>query len=315
MRKIIFILVPLFLINFSCATIINSRTQRIDIITNKEAEVGINGEVLANAENRTKIVALRDVRPVEISVFNDTMSKHLVIDSRTSIAYWLNLYPSLGLGMLIDKDTPKRFAYPKKVYVDMTNSTNSYYIYNPGIRKGTLYFNSSFPWVNSFLLKPLEENSTKSHTGFMGIMVSLDYYYKTNRYVNLSFSGVTDFIFLFPAPVDFDGEVDFMSSLYASFSSNYRIKRFTAGYGVSFSKNIWDHRYYQWQDSPPPVRDPVTKIDYSLGFIFPLYCEIGEYFKIGLLYRPSFMTISPVTKFKYEHLISMDFAWKIPLIR
>lgn len=315
MRKLIFILVPVFLINCSCATLFNSRTQRIDIITNKKAQVGINGEILVNTDNRTKIIALRDVRPVEISVFNDTMSKHLVIDSRTSIAFWLNLYPSLGLGMLIDKDSPKRYAYPKRVYVDMTNSLNSYYRYNPYIRKGTLYFNSSFPWVNSFLLKPLEENSTKSHTGFMGIMAGLDYYYKTNRYVNMSFSGVMDFIFLFPAPIDFVGEVDFMSSLYASLSSNYRIKRFSVGYGVSFSKNIWDHRYYQRQDPPLPVRDPVTKTDYSIGLIFPLYCEIGEYFKIGLLYRPSFLTIRPVTKFKYEHLINMDFAWRIPIIK
>ena len=122
MRKLLLIIIPLMPLINSCATILNSPAQRIDIITNKHADVAINGAVLANVNKRTKIIALRDIRPVEFSVFNDTLSKQLVLGSRNSTAYWLNLYPSLGLGMLIDKDSPKRYAYPKRVYVDMTNN-------------------------------------------------------------------------------------------------------------------------------------------------------------------------------------------------
>lgn len=299
----------------SCATILNSPAQRIDIITNKHADVAINGAVLANVNKRTKIIALRDIRPVEFSVFNDTLSKQLVLGSRNSTAYWLNLYPSLGLGMLIDKDSPKRYAYPKRVYVDMTNNMETFTTYNPVVRKGSLMLHVSFPWINSFLLKPTHEKSTKYSTGFMGLMTGLDYFYRANRFINTSFGGVIDFFVPFPGAVDFSGEVDFTSSVFLSLSDNYRFKRLTSGYGLSISKNIWAHKYFTWGDPPPPARDPVTRTDYSLGLVFPFYIQTGEYFNIGVIYRPSFLTVSPSAKFKYEHLVSVDFAWKIPLTK
>lgn len=76
-----------------------------------------------------------------------------------------------------------------------------------------------------------------------------------------------------------------------------------------------DQNYSDWGDAHSPERDSDSKSDYSVGFIFPLYIQAGEYFNIGLLYGPSFLTIKPTTEFKYEHLISIDFAWKIPIIK
>ena len=309
------ILLFLSLICSSCATVINSRTKRLDIITNTPAQVQINNDILTNVKNRTKIQTLRDIRPLSFSVFTDSISKELVIDSRSSFAYWLNIYANCGLGMLIDNNTAKRYTYPRRIYVDMTNDKSTYTLYNPVIKKGELKLHLSLPWINNFLLKPVNENSSKSNTGFWGIKTGLDYYYRTNQFLNLSISGVTDLFIPVPAAVDFSGEYDVMSSLYLCFSNNYKIKRFSAGYGFSFSKNTWDHRYSGWLDPPPPLREPVTKTDYSIGLIFPLYIQAGEYFNLGLLYRPSFLKISPTTEFKYEHLISIDFAWKIPLIK
>ena len=314
MKKCIILIIPLIILG-SCATIINRKTQRIDIITNTPASVKINDEILLNVKNRTKFIALRDVRPIKLYVFNENFSKELILDSRNSFPYWFNIYANAGLGMLIDKDSPKRYVFPKRVYVDMTNSVNSFTLYNPTIRKGSLQLHYSLPWINNFLLKPVDENSPKFNTGFWGAKLGLDYYNKTNQYFDLSISGVMDFFIPFPAAVDLSGEYDTMSSLYLNLSYNYRIKKYSVGYGISFSKNTWYHNYSDWGDPPPPVREPVSKSVYSVGFIFPLYIQAGEYFNIGLLYRPSFLTIKPTMEFKYEHLISVDFAWKIPLIK
>jgi hypothetical protein len=315
MIKYHFIIILLFLILCSCASLLNRPTQRIDIVTNKHADVRINGEVLLNAKKRTKFIALRDIRPIEVSIFNDSISKDLLLDSRNSFAYYLNIYPSLGLGFLVDKDSPKRYAYPKRIYVDMTNKLNTFTTYNPEISKGSLQLHYSMPWINNFFLNPINENSSKTNTGFMGVMVGLDYYYSANRFFNLSASSVMDFFMPFPGAVDFSGEFDFMNSTFLIISNNYRIKRFSLGYGISYSKNTWAHKYFDQWDPPPPTRDPITISDNSFGLIFPFYVQLGEYFDIGLLYRPSIFTIKPKTVFKYDHLISIDFAWKIPLIK
>ena len=315
MKKSSFIiLIPLLMLS-SCATVMNRKTQRIDIITNKHAYVKINDQELANIKNRTKFIAVRDIRPINLVVFNDSISKELLLDSRSSFLYWFNIYANAGLGMLIDKDSPKRYVYPKRVYVDMANNINTFTTYNPVVRKGSLQLHYSLPWINNFIFNPSFENSTKINTGFMGVMIGLDYYHKMNQFLNLSACGVMDFFIPFPGAVDFSGEVDMMESLYLSISNNYRVKRISVGYGFSYSKNIWDHRYYERFDPPPPTRDPVTRIDYSFGFIFPFYVQVGEYFDIGLLYRPSVLTIKPTTKFKYSHLLSIDFAWKIPIVK
>lgn len=315
MRRYIILIPTYLIICSSCATIFNRSTQRIEIITNKPADVQINDKILINFKNRTEFVTARDVIPIQLSVFNDSVTKILTLNSKGSFAYWMNIFYNAGLGMLVDNKSPKRYGYPNKVYVDMTNNLNSFTTYNPEIRQGSLQLHCSLPYINNFLLNPIDEDKSKYNTGFMGVLIGFDYYYKTNRYLNLSTSGVMDFFIPFPAAVDFSGEMDFMSSWYFCLSNNYRIKRFSVGYGISYSKNTWDHRYYEWLNPPPPERDPITKTDYSFGFVFPFYFQPGKHFFLGLIYRPSFLTVKPVTVFKYDHLISIDFAWKIPLIR
>jgi hypothetical protein len=312
LNKTITFLVLTFLFS-SCATVLNRRTKRLDIITNIPAKVQINNNILTSVNNRTKIQNLRDIRPLTLSVFNDSISKDLVLDSRSSFAYWFNIYANCGLGMLIDNSNPKRYGYPRRIWVDMTNNKNNYTRYNPVIKKGELQLRISLPWINNFLLKPINENSTKSSLGYWGLMTGLDYYVATNHFINFSISVTADLFLPFPAVVDFSGEYDEMSSLFIVFSNNYKLKRFSAGYGISFSENTWNHLYSSRFNAPPPKREPVTKTDYSIGLLFPISIQAGEYFNLGLFYRPSFLKVIPELEFKYEHLISIDLAWKIPL--
>jgi hypothetical protein len=299
----------------SCATIINQRRQRIDIITDKPASVSINDHILLSSKNKISFVALRDIVPIRLTVFNDTLKKELSLEPRTSALYWINIFYNCGLGMLIDRNSPKRFAYPGRVFVSMTDKSTSFSSYNPFIGKGTLNLNLSLPWINNFVLNPLNETTSKNSLGFMGISVGADYYYRKNKFVNLTAGGVMNFFLPFPAAVDFSGEVDIMSSSYLTLSDNFRMKRFSAGFGLSLSKNSWNHMYYDWGNPPPPLRDPVKRTDISLGFAFPFYIQTSEYFSIGMLYRPSVLTIDPALKLKYNHVLSVDFIWKISLLK
>lgn len=102
-----------------------------------------------------------------------------------------------------------------------------------------------------------------------------------------------------------------MSSRYASISNNHKLGTFSLGYGLSYSKNTWDFRYYDKFDAPPPTREPIKKSSNAIGLIFPTYLQLGEHFNVGVIYRPTFYRPKLNDKFKYEHLISIDFAWKI----
>ena len=299
----------------SCASIMNSKTKRMDIITNESANLAINNHSLANVRNRTKIIVPRDIRPVELTVYNDSIKKNITIDSKSSFAYWFNIYANVGLGMLYDKDKPKRYSYPNRVYIDMRSSDNSYTSYYSFYKNGDLLLHVALPHINSFHLNPIDEDSSKVNIGFWGAKIGLDYFHHNNQFINLSASAVSDFFVPVPAAVDISGEYDLMSSTYLSLSNNHKFKRFSTGYGLSFSRNSWDHRYYNRFSPPPPKRNPIKKTDYSLGFIFPIYCQFGDYFSLGLIYRPSILKVHPVTYFKYEHLISIDFGWKFFLLK
>ena len=113
-----------------------------------------------------------------------------------------------------------------------------------------------------------------------------------------------------------------MSSTYVSLSNNHKIQQFSLGYGLSFTKNTWNITDYgRWdyeydeQDEiiPPLIKDPITKSHFAFGLIFPIYFQLSEHFNIGVVYRPTFYRPNMTDKFSYEHLISVDFAWKIRL--
>ena len=171
---------------------------------------------------------------------------------------------------------------------------------------------ASTPITATFQLTP-ENESTIAETGFWGFTIGLDYYHKTNQYLNLGISGVTDLFVPVPAAVDLSGEYESMSSRYVSLSNNHKLGRFRVGYGLSYSKNSWDLRYYDRFDPAPQTREPVRKSNNAFGLVIPTYYQTGEHFNIGVIYRPTFYRPNVTDKFQYEHLISIDFAWKIRL--
>lgn len=300
---------------YSCATIFNSRTKNIDIVTTTPAKVILNNDTFSTVHNQISIKVLRRREPLKIKIVNDSVSKTILINAKNSFAYWLNAYPTpiFWTGFLIDKKNPKRYSFPGRIYINMSDSSNKYLLFDPRNRKGQLYLNLSFPWVNNFYLKPDNENA-KLNSGFFGVGIGLDYYHDSQQFLNLSASSVMNFVIPFPAPVDFKGLNELMSSSYVGISNNHKVRNFFFGYGLSYAGNTWNLRYFGSQPDTLSIdNQPRKKSSNAIGFIFPIYYQLGQNFNIGIIYRPTIFRFSISTKFAYEHLISIDFEWKIRL--
>lgn len=296
----------------SCASIMNQPYKNITVYTTEQSNIIHNDDTVKTENNQADLIVERKKEPIEITAVSNSNTKTVEVKSKNSSMYWYNIVSNYGLGMLIDKNNPKRYSYPGKIYINSADTLPKYYKYGQVNNKGELYLHVSLPHINSFRLAP-ENESVKINTGFWGITLGLDYYHAKNQFLNLNITGVMDFPIPVVGAIDLSGELELMSSKYLSFSNNHKYKRFSVGYGLSFAKNTWDFRYYDRFGPPPPTREPVMKSNYSLGLVFPVYCQLGERFHIGTIYRPSFYRPNATNKFAYEHLISIDFAWKIRL--
>jgi hypothetical protein len=182
--------------------------------------------------------------------------------------------------------------------------------------KGDLWLDLSVPYVNNFYFNS-ENEEPKVSTGFWGLAAGIDYYHSENQFVSLKGFGAVDFFLPVPAAIDYSGdewEDEFIYSFIIAISNNHRINRFNLGYGLSFASNSWDNDYYS-NIPESPARDNIHRIHSAFGLFFPVYYRITKFFNVGIIYRPTFFRPSMDDKFKYEHLLSLDCAFKLPIYR
>jgi hypothetical protein len=303
----------LFFIPFllsSCATILNNRTVQMDITTSEPARVVHTNDTLHTVKNRLTINVLRQKEPVHLTIIGDSMTKSVDIDSKTSPVFLLNAYPPFWPGFWVDWKNPKRYTYPRSIHFDLSEGGSQVTSLGLPTGKGLWQLQLSLPYINSFLLRP-EMESVKNNFGFMGIGVGLEYYYKERRFINLSASVAINFLLPFPAPIDYSGEVEMASTSFVSLTQNHKINRFSFGYGLTFGSNNWAWRYIDRFEPPPPTRAEAERSHEVLGLAFPVSFQRRKRFYFGMVYRPTFLRISTKKTFGYEHLISIDFGWKI----
>jgi hypothetical protein len=299
-------IVIVFLIS-SCATILNEPKTSVVIETNIPSRVIMaEQDTLKTEDNRVQLDVLRGKEPIKLMILADSSHKNLTIKSKNSFLYYYNIIGNYGIGMLIDRKTPKRYVYPKTVYVDM--KLKSYFTYKPFHEKGDFFFHFSLPYINRFNLWPQGETRRKRNTGYLGMAIGLDYYHKSNQFLNLRTDVSTDFVLPFPVPIDFFGELEQMFTSSVSFSNNHKIGRFTVGYGINLGRQTWNLSYRGDRDSFP--RSPACISNTAFGLNISAYRAVRKNFQLGIIYRPTFYKFSVAKPFKYEHLISVDFAWK-----
>ena len=176
-------------------------------------------------------------------------------------------------------------------------------------KTGQIEIMCSIPFINSFYSKP-EGETDKFGIGFWGVSGGLGYQYCSNKYVSLLVSSQIQYEI--PAPMGYDiesGVVESQESYNISLMHNHQILKMTFGYGVSYSWNEWGINYYG-EDYIPPSQVSYSILNQSIGFNFNGYFQLFKGFHVGLVYRPSFLTVEPLTKLKYQHSISLDFSWR-----
>src|SRR3954463_7568514 len=104
----------------SCATILNGRATyvKLTVISPSPSVVVKDHDTIKATCEPVTVVTERSKKPLRLTVLNDSVSKNIFIKSRTSFAFWLNAYPGLWPGFIIDWKRPDRYAYPRRLYVD-----------------------------------------------------------------------------------------------------------------------------------------------------------------------------------------------------
>jgi len=186
--------------------------------------------------------------------------------------------------------------------------------------KGTWDLRLSMPYINHFILQPNGERSISS-TGFLGAAIGFDYYHQNTQYLSMIASGVMDYFIPIPVGVDYGYgeeivENESCNSVFIGLTNNHRYRFFSLGYGLSYSVNTW-RRTYNGGYTPEGIRNDIPPnkeyTDNTLGLLFTAYWITKSSFSLGVIYRPNFIRLNTALAFKYEHLISIDFAWRIRL--
>lgn len=319
----------LLLVLSSCATVFTKKTYEMEVSSQTYSMVKVNDSSFFLP---AKIQVKRSKQDLAMVFSNDSISRNYVLQSSLSPKF---LYGNLaimppGVGYLVDLSNEKRFYYGKAVSVN-TNDTLSeitledkkqYKVPKKNVsgnfrndfetNKGQINLIVSIPYVNSFHFNPTNETS-KNNTGFLGFGTGVEYFYKKNNFIGLSASGVIDFLAPVPAPISYDGEHEFFSSLAIGLTHNHKINRFTFGYGLNYAKNTWKLSNNDYDPLIETSRKPVTKSNNSLGLIANGYFQVGKRFFVGVNYKPSLVNLNVSPKLNYEHVISLDFVWKFKL--
>jgi len=285
MRRTIPVLLLLTSLLTSCASLVRNHSSRIHIHPEKRATFTVQGIDYRDVQRPFLVKAKSKQGPLQIGVRTDSTSRQVTVQP---VLWW----------------------YPRHVYINPHDPRNTYSTFK-GDRQGQLYLEIGIPAANVFLLRPFQEPVYHS-AGFLGLSTGLDYYHHANQFLQIKANILTDHPVPFPVGIDHWGEYDITSSAYFSLSNNHQLGRLILGYGAAYSIDTWEHIASNSMTAPP-VHAPVNKSHHALGLLFSTHYYTGPRFKIGVVYRPSFYSFSPVNAFQYQHLISLDLGWRIKL--
>ncbi len=306
-KKTIFALSVLFFC--SCATLFNKTYTTINIHTSSPAKIVVSNDTIKTIENSAAFIVERSKNPLLVESITDSIKKTYSVKPILSTMFYNNfLCLPYGIsGAVIDLFSEKKFNYPAHIFIHPMDQKNKYKILGNYSHKGEMYLNFSIPEVN-YIYQYTQYGGYMHNGGCMGISGGIDYYHKPLQFVNLSGAITLTYEAPIPLPLEYFGPYDIAYSKYISVSNNHRFWFFSAGYGLSFSENVW--KYFNNNSWDMSSLYTVVKKNLALGFVFPFYIKISEPFHIGFVYRPSFYRPYSPQPFKYEHLMSLDLAWK-----
>ena len=341
-----------FILMTSCASTLNKRLTTVWIYAKDSTEVVYNSQSFLTENtggfNSVQLNVPRSKDSLQLEVIQDTLHKKISIPSKVSGMYYLNwAHPLLWPGLLIERSHPRRYTYHSLLILDdslniITSENSDPYrkniikqrenlagnqlsrLLNHTTNKNDFFLNFSFPFIyasQSFI----KHDYTSGSNGWsaLGLAAGLEYYYKNNRFINLSGSITAGGDVRIGCGYD-DWEDEERVNIYdITLSHNHRRKYFSYGYGLTYRYiDWWMYKYFEDDIYTPkgyyhPVREHFERYYSTLGLALNGYAYFSNHFSIGVIYKPTFLRLKPGTdkRFCYEHQISIDIAFKLRLYK
>lgn len=281
----------------------------------------------------SKIKVPRSESDLHITLLADSMKRDFSVKSRLNKQFWfgnpLILMYLAPVGWGIDLTNSRRFTYSNKLFLDfydtisvirpkITPKLHDFFTRQYPVRKGQINLVFSNPQANIYYFKPQNE-PLKAWEGYLGIGMGVEYFYTNTKSFQVKADVTIDFPIWVPvpAPIDYRDDHENLISWYVSITDNWKIRRFSIGYGINFSENIWTFiPYTKYDESGKPIlkeREYTRKANKTIGFTFNSYYQLWSWLYLGAVYRPSIYQLSPQRGLTYEHVISFDILFKIRL--
>jgi hypothetical protein len=305
MKRKLLPLLSLVMLASSCASLLNSRHAGIHIATQKNSKIAVNGDTLTmGGAAYLPFVVRRDSVPVKIALLNDSIFKEINLKPILSRTAYLNVL-NIGLGYYWkDKDNVKRFMYPKRIWIDATDTSTRYELYTAS-PKGRFSINASALLYNQFYVN-LGNGQNRAGDGTPGLSISGNYWYKNKRFISLSAGCGFNTL---PLPIDHFGDSiqhENYATYFIALKNNYNLARWDIGYGIAYS-HLSRVGYTQTyiNDNPIKLNDEHYK-SFGLGFSFSGYYHLNKYWSVGVLYQPQLIRFDDGTHFNYSHSFSVE---------
>ena len=302
----IFILFPALMMS-SCASILNSSMQKVSVTSDKQIKIiSLEKSVykesgFVDSNHAKSFFVFRSSMPLSVNLEVDSIHKTILLYPRSSFAYWLNIFFNYGIGMLIDKDNPKRYSYSRDNHITIKDSILIVHKFSLE-KKNNIKLTISPTLVNSFSI------NTGKHwyqsAGIFGLEAGVEYYYNKNKFISVNAGAATDVF------GDYFGKgySRTTSTVFTNFRDNRTYCNFNVGYGLNVSYIRWIEDYRGDSIYTHQLSNVTT-----LGLSVSVQYRLGNYIYAGVLYQPSFVNTNNLSSFNYQHFLSFNLIGKIPL--
>lgn len=313
-----FSILVIVLLFCSCASIRLDETYKLQVKSDKKSQVKYQDSTY---DLPAEIEVYRSKKPLKIIYIYDSIKKIIKIERKLHPNFIYGNIFIYSMGYFIDLTNSKRFYYGKTIILnpndsvqvireplfdsplqigkDILNQLTKEY----PTKKGNLDFTISIPIATNFEMRPLNQGIKKS-VGF-GISIGADYYYKKNKFLSLTLSVLADKLKLtsyYDEP-PYDNQKIFSQNI--SLTDNFKLNRFSLGYGLNFSENGWLYVKSKEFETLFEIKY-IKKYNYNLGFAFNGYYQVFKCFYVGLNYKPTIFQVYPTKKLLYQHVLGID---------
>ena len=282
----------------SCATVLNRSFQRITISHDDKSR--IVSIVKADSSmvkkiNEDEYCIERSKAPAYLTLQSDNVVKQVRMPSENSFAYYYNILANYGLGMLIDRNSPKRFGIQRYNYFTLTNDSviaTSYAVAG----KGSIFFDISLPVsVNIFNVRSSFGNYKSG--GPLMLAAGIDFFKKNDEFFSARLGVSTDQFAEHPGK----GYYQTNSVVYLNAQKHFIKEKFDFGYGMSLSRYTWEN--ITLADT---TKKDLIKRNVTAGLSLSLSYRIGKKWFLEGLYQPGVFVFGSSSPWFYQHYISIS---------